>query len=90
MMHVHNPGDNMLSDHDVELIPFTSNNASTVHNTIQSDNDVELIRQLYEQYPTNGHRKKAGVFLMIADKFGVSRECAYSICHYRRRCKNIC
>jgi hypothetical protein len=65
MPRVHNPGENTLSDHD-----------------------VELIRQFYEQYPASGQRKKAGVFLLIAEKFDISRECAYSICHYRRRCKN--
>lgn len=64
MMQTQSPGENILTDHD-----------------------VELIRQLYEQYPASGRRKKAGVFLLIAEKFGVSRECAYSICHYRRRCK---
>jgi hypothetical protein len=53
-----------------------------------SDRDVELIRQLYEQHPTHGitKRKRPGVFTQLAEKFGVSRECIYSICHYRRRC----
>lgn len=48
-----------------------------------SDRDVELMRQLHEEYP-NGHPKYLG-YRKLAVIFAVSRDTVRAICLHRRR-----
>lgn len=74
----------------LQLVKFSENGrriGETAPGAVLTDNEVELMRQMHEEYPRGhpqhlGHRKLAKIF-------GVSRTSASNYCHYRKRASHL-
>lgn len=73
--------------HPTDLALFCKRESNGRFVEVLSDNEIDLARQLYEEYPL-GHPKHIGI-RKLAKKFEVSRQAMNNYVHYRKRVERL-